>query len=196
MNERRIHIIRHGKTEANLKKLYCGATDLPLSEKGRWELEEGKRGTPYPEGRFFYASTLQRTAETLGIIYGDVEVTRLEALSEFNFGAFEMKNYEELKSDSRYIEWISDGTETVSCPGGESFKMFKARISQGFARVTEQTPGDISDIVLVTHGGVIACLMEKHFGANKHFYEWLPKCGCGYTLTLEGGAVVAYKPIP
>ena len=30
-----IYLIRHGKTEANEKHLYCGSTDLPLSEKGR-----------------------------------------------------------------------------------------------------------------------------------------------------------------
>ena len=33
-----IYLIRHGKTEANEKRLYCGSTDLPLSEAGREEL--------------------------------------------------------------------------------------------------------------------------------------------------------------
>ena len=30
-----ICLIRHGKTEANERHLYCGSTDLSLSEKGR-----------------------------------------------------------------------------------------------------------------------------------------------------------------
>ena len=34
-----IYLIRHGRTEANEKWLYCGSTDLSLSEKGRKELE-------------------------------------------------------------------------------------------------------------------------------------------------------------
>ena len=33
-----IYLIRHGRTEANEKWLYCGSTDLSLSEKGREEL--------------------------------------------------------------------------------------------------------------------------------------------------------------
>ena len=33
-----VYLIRHGKTEANEKRLSCGSTDLPLSEKGREEL--------------------------------------------------------------------------------------------------------------------------------------------------------------
>lgn len=35
-----IYLIRHGKTEANEKRLYCGITDLPLSEAGRDELQQ------------------------------------------------------------------------------------------------------------------------------------------------------------
>ena len=33
-----IYLIRHGKTEANELHLYCGSTDLPLSQSGREEL--------------------------------------------------------------------------------------------------------------------------------------------------------------
>ena len=34
-----IYLIRHGKTEANARGLYCGSTDLPLSAEGRTQLE-------------------------------------------------------------------------------------------------------------------------------------------------------------
>ena len=33
-----IYLIRHGKTSANEKHLYCGSTDLPLSNAGKEEL--------------------------------------------------------------------------------------------------------------------------------------------------------------
>ena len=36
----RIHLIRHGKTEANEKGIYIGNTDFPLSEEGRRELTD------------------------------------------------------------------------------------------------------------------------------------------------------------
>ena len=35
----RLLLIRHGRTEANEKHLYCGSTDLELSDAGRDELE-------------------------------------------------------------------------------------------------------------------------------------------------------------
>ena len=34
-----VFLIRHGKTEANEKHLYCGSTDIPLSEAGVEELK-------------------------------------------------------------------------------------------------------------------------------------------------------------
>ena len=33
-----IYLIRHGRTEANDRHLYCGSTDLPLSREGAEEL--------------------------------------------------------------------------------------------------------------------------------------------------------------
>ena len=41
-----IYLIRHGKTEANEKHLYCGSTDLPLSDVGKkryeWQPKPGQ----------------------------------------------------------------------------------------------------------------------------------------------------------
>ena len=40
----KIYLIRHGNTEANELHLYCGSTDLPLSERGRDALQTLKPG--------------------------------------------------------------------------------------------------------------------------------------------------------
>ena len=46
-----IYLIRHGSTEANERHLYCGASDLPLSERGRRELEVLKPLYPAAEAK-------------------------------------------------------------------------------------------------------------------------------------------------
>ena len=38
-----IYLIRHGETEANIKHIYCGSTDLPLSEAGVEKLQARKK---------------------------------------------------------------------------------------------------------------------------------------------------------
>ena len=35
-----VYLIRHGRTEANEKHLYCGSSDLPLSVSGAEELKK------------------------------------------------------------------------------------------------------------------------------------------------------------
>ena len=48
------------------------------------------------------------------------------------------------------------------------------------------------DTVLVTHGGVIAAIMEHLFpGEGKNRYQWQPVPGSGYAVTGR-----SYLPIP
>ena len=64
-----IYLIRHGKTEANEKRLYCGRTDLSLSAAGREELLSVRYDIT-PER--FVTSGMKRTDETLQILFGNV----------------------------------------------------------------------------------------------------------------------------
>ena len=45
----RLLLIRHGMTEANERRLYCGATDLPLTAAGREALLRQKARGVYPD---------------------------------------------------------------------------------------------------------------------------------------------------
>ena len=65
---RQILLLRHGRTMANEEHLYCGSTDLPLSEEGRALLAR-KRGTYGTDWESFYTSGLSRTRETLELIF-------------------------------------------------------------------------------------------------------------------------------
>ena len=89
-----IHIIRHGKTIANEQKLYCGSTDLPLSEEGKKEIALLKEEGIYPAGAgMLFTSSLIRTDETLDIIYEGCEGIHIPEIAEYDFGLFEMKSY-------------------------------------------------------------------------------------------------------
>ena len=88
-----IYLIRHGKTEANEKWLYCGSTDLPLSEKGRDEIREIHYDIPNVR---FLTSGMKRANETLEILFGDVPYAVDSRFREVDFGIFEMRSYYEL----------------------------------------------------------------------------------------------------
>lgn len=171
-----IYLIRHGKTRANEAHLYCGSTDLPLSEAGKAELVKLHYGVT-PER--FLTSGMRRTNETLRILFGDVPFTPVPEFREVDFGAFEMHSYEELRENASYQRWITGDNEKNVPPGGESGARMTARVTAAFSAL-RQLPGDT---VLVTHGGVIAAIMAFCFPEeNKTRYQWQPAPGHGYVL--------------
>ena len=177
-----IYLIRHGKTEANEQHLYCGSTDLPLSEKGRAELRAmGYHITP----KRFVTSGMKRTDETLRILFGNVPYCVDSRFREVDFGAFEMKSYEMLKEKAAYQAWLTGDNERNVPPDGESGVQMTRRVLEAFREIPDGT-------ALVTHGGVIAAIMASLFPADgKHRYQWQPRNGHGYEI--RGGT---YRPIP
>ena len=168
-----IYLIRHGKTEANEKWLYCGSTDLPLSEKGRDEIREIHYDIPNVR---FLTSGMKRANETLELLFGNVPYAVDSRFREVDFGIFEMRSYYEIQNMSEFQEWLAGDNETNVPPGGESGLQMKQRVIEAFSEIREDT-------VLVCHGGVIAALMAHLFPEeNKSRYDWQPQNGKGYCL--------------
>ena len=168
-----VYLIRHGKTEANEKHLYCGSTDLPLSEAGRTELKQ--RRYPPIFARFL-TSGMKRTNETLEILFPGVPYEEDPRFREVDFGIFEMHSYSELKDTPAYQAWCTGDNEANVPPNGESGIQMKQRVLEAFLEIKEDT-------VLICHGGVIAAIMESRFPEEgKSRYAWQPENGGGYCL--------------
>lgn len=175
------YLIRHGKTKANENHLYCGSTDLPLSESGMEEL----RGLHYsvPENSVFLTSGMKRTEQTLALLFGKVAHKAATDFCEIDFGRFEMKSYEQLKDDPEYQAWISRENEQKIPPGGESGAQMLRRVLAGWEALQSET----APVVLISHGGVIAALMAALFPEEgKCRYEWQPQPGHGYRIDEHG----------
>ena len=86
-----LYIIRHGKTDWNLKHKLQGKTDIPLNDIGRQMAKEA--GELYREIHLdvCYCSPLLRARETAGLLLEgrDVPVIIDERLSEMGFGIYE-----------------------------------------------------------------------------------------------------------
>ena len=168
-----IYLIRHGKTEANEKHLYCGSTDLPLSEGGRKELSQLHYEI---KNARFLTSGMKRTNETLKVLFGEVPFDMDSRFREMDFGVFEMHSYEQLKNTPEYQTWLTGNNEENIPPQGESGMQMKTRVMQAFSEIQEDT-------CIITHGGVIAAIMENLFPEEKkNRYEWQSSNGCGYMI--------------
>lgn len=190
-----IYLIRHGKTDANRKRLYCGATDIPLDADGVSELISLRENGDYPsaDGLFTVTSGLMRAVQTCEILFGTYPAAALPGLREMDFGRFEMHSYDELKADADYQNWIMDETGDARCPGGESSNEFCRRVYETFDALAAMD----ADVVAVCHGGVISRIMARLFpDEGLNFYEWQPKAGQGYAITDPALDTRSFSRIP
>ena len=190
-----VYLLRHGRTEANRRRLYCGSTDLPLSPEGTAELRRLAERGGYPPiaGLRVITSGLRRTAETLFAIYGPVPFETEPGFREMDFGDFEGKSYEMLRDDPAYQAWIAGDNEKNRCPNGESGADMTRRVLAAWERVVR----DGRDALLVIHGGSIAAILqslEPERGESR--YRLQPENGHGWRLTLQNGVLLQKTPFP
>lgn len=194
---RKILLLRHGLTEANEKSLYCGYTDISLTDKGKNELLN--KSCDYKKMLFgdkksetvnvkYFTSGMKRTNETLELLFDTRNYVVLPGFKEMNFGIFEMHSYEELKELPEYVEWISGDFYSNVPRGGESGNQMRKRVVDSLHSLLSELEKEPSEMiyVLVCHGGVIAAIMEYLFPKeNKNLYEWQPLHGCGYMIEFS-----------
>lgn len=189
-------MLRHGRTEANDRNLYYGATDLGVSPEGIAELKRLRRERKYPEisGCAVYVSGMKRTLETLEALYPGTAAKREPLIAEMNFGKFEMRSYEEMKSDPEYIAWITGDYLKNVCPEGESPEIHRLRAIEGFEKILSETDGDV---MVITHNGSMTAFMEYLFpGEGENRWYWNSPNGEGFCVELDGDRPVGYKRIP
>lgn len=184
MKNYRLHFIRHGLTEANKQGLYVGRTDYELCFEGIQELVRLKQEYEYPWVDTVYTSPLLRCVQTAGILYPDARLVPDQSLIELDFGDFEGKSYYELKDDPDYDRWLQDSMSTAP-RNGESGDVFVDRIigacSQIFEDMMQQ---ELTDVAVVTHGGVIMTLMAALGLPKRNMREWAIGNGRGYTVLM------------
>lgn len=187
-------LIRHGLTEGNLRRLYYGGADIPLAPEGEAALRRLRETAEYPRGQDYYTSGMVRTEQTFAILYGDTPHTQVPGLREMDFGAWEMKSYEDLKDDPAFQEWCTGDVEQHQAPGGDSFQMVYDRVGEAIVPILARG----RDAVCVVHGGVIVMLLRRWFPANlEQTYARTPEPGHGYQVVFDGdGKPVSFTPIP
>jgi len=171
-------------TIGNEQKRYIGSNiDEELSETGIKEAENIKKllAEKVEEPYEVFSSPMKRAINTARIIFEDKNIETIEELKEADLGLFEGKNYEELKNESYYIDWLSsNGRDDI--PQGESRESFIDRSYSGFLKAIDETKNK-STIVIVCHGGNIMGIMSRL--TKEDYYNFQVKNLDGYILELE-----------
>lgn len=179
-----IHFIRHGAIDETLSGKYIGTTDVPLSDKGKMDLKKLDYEYRYPGTQVVFTSPLKRCTETCKILYPEQNPLAIANLSECNFGEWEGKTAEELKSDPDFEKWLA-GDNSVKPPRGESNADFTRRICLMFESIVDGLiKTGTTESVIVTHGGVIMTLLAVYGLPQAKPFEWTMDNGFGYSLRV------------
>ncbi|MGM0436512.1 MAG: histidine phosphatase family protein, partial [Bacillota bacterium] len=157
-----LYLIRHGQTDANVKKIYQGNSNVPLNESGK---EQAKiiawRFKGYPI-KALYSSDLERALETARAInqYHDLDLFIERDLQEISLGEWQGKTRDQVKSE--YGDFIqqrrdNDDIYTTAVPGGESYQMLERRAMDILNRIVSTSNYD--HVAIVTHGGIIKSIV-------------------------------------
>jgi probable phosphoglycerate mutase len=162
-----ITIVRHGETEWNKKMQLQGFTDSPLTDKGIRQANLLGEEIKWRKFDQLIISDLYRAEHTAQIInrHLELEMKKNKGLRERSFGVMEGMTREEiaLKHADIYNAYIKRKS-TFDIPGGESLIRFYERVIDTLNEIILQF--DNQKILIVSHGGVIDCVIRYIFQLN------------------------------
>ncbi|WP_138429333.1 alpha-ribazole phosphatase [Fodinibius saliphilus] len=169
-----IYLIRH--TTPDIEEGICyGQKDIGLAVDYANEVNILKRKLPKGYHNFTtYSSSLERCKKLADELATKEPITD-DRLMELNFGDWEGRKWDNI-SQNELGEWMENFVEVV-CPGGESYRQLHNRVEAWWK---EQLEGKDDQLLVITHGGVIRCLLSLVLG--------IP-LGNSFQLTIDYGGV-------
>lgn len=183
----RVFLIRHGQTDANLKKRYCGFLDAELNDEGRRQAALLGKRLAGERIQKVYASDRKRAIETAQIVFGDIEIQKKKDLREINFGCFEGLSHAEIleRYADVYNQWLRDPC-AAQIPGGERLGDFAQRVTDAFTDVVGENRD--RNIAVVAHGGALSILING-FLKTHDFWGNIPESASLSIIEYNGGVV-------
>lgn len=201
MKTLKIHLIRHGATDANFQGRYIGCkTDLPLAPEGFNELRLLKEDMEYPQIDTLYSSPMLRCRQTGALLYPEKEIITVDNLTEYDFGDFEDKTAAELEGDKAFIDWASG--KRTDTPNGEDNSDFIKRLCLGLNQIVlDMIEKGTDSAGVIMHGGAIMMLLAACAVPRRRSVEWSCDNGRGYSILItpslyhKSGIVEVYNII-
>ncbi len=184
-------LVRHGETEGNLRKVWHGAMDAPLTAKGRLQAKAAGNGMAELAKRFpidvFYVSPLPRAQSTAAAIAESFDLTPIadDSLREFDLGDWEGRTFSDLReNENLWDHWDAD--PTFAPPNGESPASFNERVLAAIQMLVEKHPGQT--LLVVSHGGLIGNLLATLLGEGpQDWRRWdPPNCSISVLQYVDG----------
>jgi broad specificity phosphatase PhoE len=168
----RIYLIRHGSTTLSAEDRFSGATEVELSQEGRWQAACLARRLADDKIAAFYCSPMIRTVETAAIISEPYHLTPIckEGLREIHHGRWETMRRSEVEAQypEEYAAWQEDPF-TFAPQGGESGVMVMARALPVIREIVVNHAGHT--VAIVSHKATIRLILSSLLGFDARGYR-------------------------
>lgn len=170
----KLYLARHGESAWNVKHLYTGRMDVPLSELGKLQAERLGDKLSMLDIKTIYASPLKRAHDTaLPAAVLRKMPLRLDArLKEIHHGAWEGNPANVIREQyaDEYLIWRTQ-PHRVKMPDGESLDDVSVRVTSFLQDVlAEHADGNV---VIVSHDAVLRVLvMQTLLMGLEYFWRW------------------------
>ena len=182
----KIYLVRHGQSVGNVKNLWYGSTDLPLTDLGREQARqagEKLRGTAFSA---CYTSPLSRARDTAALVMaGRQEPTVIVPdLREQHMGLLEPKSVPQIRTeDPDFFSALMADWVHICPPEGEPYD---TGLAPRVARVLDGLTAKGEDCLVVAHNGplvfALAHLLGLPMEAAGRFYL---KQGCFSMVEID-----------
>jgi len=172
-------LIRHGQTENNKNKVYCGWTDSELDRIGILQAEKISAYLKDEKIDAIYSSPMKRavdTANAIALKQKDAKFYFEDSIREVNFGVFEGLTYNDIYENygDEAKKWTEQGLK-YCFPKGEDIQKFHKRVSDFYEKLIKV---DYNKVAIVTHEGCIRCLLSYiTIGSIDMFWKYSVKVG-------------------
>ncbi len=168
----RLFLVRHGATVLTAEDRFAGATNVQLSDEGRVQARHLAMRLSDAKIRAVYASPLDRTMETAGIVAAPhgLAVQPRDGLREISHGHWEKLTRSEVEAQfpEETAAWEED-PYTFAPAGGESGLAVTARSLPVLVDIVRAHPGET--VLVVSHKATIRLLLSSLLGFDPRRYR-------------------------
>ena len=152
-----LYIMRHGRTDWNVRHKLQGRTDIPLNEEGRRMAEKAREEYRDVPLDICYSSPLVRARETAEIVLRGrgIPILTDDRLREMSFGEYEgTENSFSIPECPINVVFQKPEAYTQSVGGAETFDELFARTGEFLTEVIDPLMARGKNVLIVGHGAM------------------------------------------
>ena len=175
-----LYIMRHGKTDWNIRHKLQGRTDIPLNEEGRKMASDAAELSKDVHFDICYVSPLIRARETAGLLLKDRDIPIIvdDRLAEMGFGIYEGEENVFEKPECPVRELFFNPAGYKAQDGAESIEDLIKRTGSFLSEIAYPLVEEGKDVLIVGHGAMNSAIIGQvwHKTLDKFWEVGIENC--------------------